>query len=208
MPRRFLQTFLHTLSTSLRTLLLLILALLAGPRLAGAELVWAVTDDNKLVVFDAFEPAIILMEVPITGLVPDEELKAIDFRPRDGQLYGYGDSRRLWKIHPLTGVATPITTTPMALAPPNGDDFGFDFDPVADEIRIIGSNVNFRVNPQNGNVIDADPGTPGVQGHLIPLPIGEYVAAAYTSNYPGATATTLYVINASTDSLGRMGGVG
>jgi hypothetical protein len=197
MPQRFLQT-----------ILLFILALLAGPRLAGAELVWAVTDENELVVFDAFEPGVILMEVPITGLRPDESIKAIDFRPRDHQLYGYGDSRRIYRIHPLTGEAETISAAPMALAPSSSQEFGFDFDPVVDEIRFIGSNLNFRVNPVNGEVIDANPGTPGVQGHLIPLPIGNYVAAAYTDNYKGATGTTLYVIAANTDRLGRLGGVG
>ncbi len=79
---------------------------------------------------------------------------------------------------------------------------------MADEIRFIGSNLNFRVDPNTGDVIDANPSTPGVQGHLIPLPIGNYVAAAYTENHPGATTTTLYVINTATDHLGRVGGRG
>jgi hypothetical protein len=200
MPRRFLRI--------LRTFLLLIVALLVWPRLANAELVWAITDDHSLVVFDAFEPDVILLEVPITGLRPEEELRAIDFRPRDGQLYGYGNLRHIYRIHPLTGVATPIGVNPMAIAPGLSQEFGFDFDPVADEIRFIGSNLNFRVDPDTGDVIDADPATPGVQGHLIPLPIGNYIAAAYTDNYPGATTTTLFVINGSTDRLGRLGGVG
>src|SRR5262245_37249508 len=150
MPRRF------------HIFMLLILALLAWPRLAGAELVWAITDDDKLVVFNAFEPGIILMEMPITGLSTGEELRAIDFRPRDGQLYGYGNSKRIYRIHPLTGVATAVTQNPMAIAPGPAQEFGFDFDPVADEIRFIGSNLNFRVDPTTGDVIDADPATPGV----------------------------------------------
>ena len=175
MLRRFLQI--------LRTFLLLIVALLIWPRLADAELVWAITDDDELVVFDAFEPGVTLLEMPITGLQPGETLRAIDFRPRTGQLYGYGDTRRIYQINALTGEATPVTTTPMVLAPSASQEFGFDFDPVADEIRFIGSNLNFRVNPATGNVIDADPGTPGVQGHIIPLPIGNYVAAAYTNSY-------------------------
>jgi hypothetical protein len=206
MPRRFLR-FLRVLRIP-RTFVLLILALLVWPRLADAELVWAITDDHTLVVFDAFEPGVILMEMPITGLRPEEELRAIDFRPRDGQLYGYGNLRHIYRIHPLTGVATPIGANPLAIAPGLSQEFGFDFDPVADEIRFIGSNLNFRVDPDTGDVIDADPATPGVQGHLIPLPIGNYVAAAYTDNYPGATTTTLFVINASTDRLARLGGVG
>jgi hypothetical protein len=45
------------------------------------------------------------------GLRPGEELVGIDFRPRDGRLYGVGSKDSgavLYRIDPETGVATAV----------------------------------------------------------------------------------------------------
>ena len=76
----------------------------------------------------------------------------------------------------------------------DGVDFGFDFNPLVDRIRILSNTgQNLRVNPNDGLLAATDttlnPGTPAVTG------------AAYTNNYPGTTATTLFDIDSNTDML-------
>ena len=75
-----------------------------------------------------------------------------------------------------------------------GNSFGFDFNPTVDRIRIVSDmGQNLRANPITGAIaaIDADlnPGTPAVS------------AAAYASNFAGATTTTLYDIDHAADKL-------
>jgi hypothetical protein len=193
----------------MRTVLWLFLMVFAAPRLAGAELVWALSLDNRMVVFAPETPGTIVREIQITGLQPGEILRAIDFRPADSQLYGFGNSQRIYRIHMWTGAATPIGTGVLAIAVDDDDDLGFDFNPVTDEIRIITSaSKNFRVSPTTGQVIDGLPGFLGIQGDSDLAPASEYVAAAHSNNFPGAAATTLVAISSSTDRFVRIGGIG
>ena len=131
----------------IRTCLWLLLILFAAPRLAGAELVWALSQDNRMVVFAPETPGTILREIQITGLQPGETLRAIDFRPLDSQLYGFSTSHRLYRIHMWTGVATAIGLNVRDVEIDNDEGLGFDFNPVTDEIRILNGTLNFRVNP-------------------------------------------------------------
>ena len=193
----------------MRTCLWLILMIFAAPRLAGAELVWALSLDNRLVVFAPETPGTILREIQITGLEPGETMRAIDFRPLDSQLYGYGNSHRIYRIHMLTGAATAIGASVLEVQVHDDDELGFDFNPVTDEIRIVSSaSQNFRVSPSTGQVIDGNSALIGIQGDSDLAPASEYVAAAYSNNFPGAAATTLVAITSSTDRFVRIGGIG
>jgi hypothetical protein len=113
-------------------------------------------------------------------------------RPLNGQLYALGSTNRLYTINTSSGAATAVGTTPLALT---GSNFGFDFNPTVDRIRIVSeTGVNLRVNPADGvAVVDGalNPGTPAVTG------------AAYTNNFAGATSTVLYDIDSTTDQLFR-----
>src|SRR5581483_9516239 len=102
-----------------------------------------------------------------------QSLAAIDFRTETGGLYGMvfnaaTKTGQIYTIDPTTAAATavgnPFSTT---LA---GTAFGMDFDPVADQIRIVdNANENLRVNPDTGALISAD----------TALTSGEIVALAY-----------------------------
>ena len=116
----------------------------------------------------------------ITGM--DSVVKGLDFRPATGQLYALSASSKLYLIDRRTAVATLVAPLTVPIV---GNRFGFDFDPVADRIRIFGLNQNLNVNPNDGTVLVETPLNPGAQ---VP------VDAAYTNSYKGATSTTLYVL--------------
>jgi hypothetical protein len=119
-----------------------------------------------------------------------EWLVGIAVRPATGVLYGLSSESLLYRIDP-DGTPTLVSATPFGpqlLA----DGYGLAFDPVRDQIRVIEpSGLNYRLNPDTGQIIDSDPITPGVQldGDLS----GPFVKEiAYSNAVPGAASTTLF----------------
>ena len=177
---------------------------------------YALTNMNKLLRISAAEAGRILSTTTITGLQAGENILGIDYRPANGQLYGLGSSSRLYTINPTTGAATQVGTGTFAV-PLAGTEFGFDFNPAADRIRVVSNTgQNLRLIPDTGAVVDFDPGTPGVQPDtslafvLNDLNTGatpNIVGAAYTNNVAGAATTTLFNIDAARGELVRQGGV-
>jgi hypothetical protein len=159
-----------------------------------AVTVFGVNTSNQLVRFDSATPGTVNATLPITGLQAGEAILGIDFRPANGGLYGLGSTSRLYVINQATGVATQVGTASAFTL--NGTDFGFDFNPVVDRIRVVSNTgQNLRLNPDTGGLAATDtplnPGTPNVN------------AAAYTNNFAGTTTTTLFVIDTTLDSLFR-----
>lgn len=150
------------------------------------------TTANQLVTFNTSRPNNIQATVAITGLQAGENLLGIDFRPATGRLFGIGSTSRLYTINVNTGVATQVGTAGAFTL--TGTDFGFDFNPTVDRIRIVSNTgQNLRLNPNDGTLAATDaplnPGTPAV------------TAVAYTNSFAGATSTTLYDIDSTSDSL-------
>ncbi len=165
-----------------------------------APVIWALTVANHLVSFRADAPSTMISDIAVTGLQASENLVGITLRPTTGELFGVGSTSRIYKIAP-SGAATAVGTMPFAptLA---GANFGVDFNPVVDRIRLVSDQEqNLRLNQLTGAVAATDPNI---------NPAGEVVAVAYTNDqlYPtAATKTTLYVIDSASDKLGRQGGV-
>ncbi len=170
-------------------------------------MVYAVTDTNKLVGFNASAPGVVVGWVPLTGLAPDEAMLAIDFRPATGQLYGISSADRIHVIDIATGAVTPIGA-PLTPAP-GGGPVGFDFNPTVDRIRVVtASRQNLRVHPDTGAVAGIDVGvwySPLDAGAGIPPRL---VGSAYTGNFLGSTRTTLFGIDSGRDMLVRQGSDG
>jgi hypothetical protein len=160
-----------------------------------AVTLYGVTPTNALISFNSATPGTLLTTVGISGLQVGESVLGIDARPATGQIYALGSSGRIYTIDPVSGQALQIGV-PIAL---NGTEFGVDFNPTVDRLRIISNaEQNLRVHPDTGAVAGTD----------TPLtPAGEVTGAAYTNNFAGATQTTLFDIDASTDQLVRQGGV-
>ena len=181
---------------------LLTLTLVFGPSLAQAEPIVGLTTSNEIFFFDSANPNSIGPLVPVTGLLPGTSLVGIDFRPAvPGQLTGVGQtgtSGAVYRIDPSTGVATQVNTIPVLM----GTEFGVDFNPVPDALRIVSdAEQNLRITLGGAGVVNTDgvlnPGDPNVVG------------AAYANNVPGGVGgqTTLYEIDSVLDTLFTQGGV-
>lgn len=158
----------------------------------GPDTLFGVTTGNRLSCFSSHAPGNVLALRQITGLQSGENVLAIDFRPATGELYGLGSSSRLYRIDTETGVATSVSAGPFAPVL-SGTDFGFDFNPTVDRIRIVSdAEQNLRLNPDTGLVAATDTNL---------APAGNVVAAAYVNNFAGATSTTLFDIDSGTDLL-------
>ena len=82
----------------------------AGAVHLSAE-VYALTGTNRLVSFSAASPGEIERNVEVSGMQAGETLVGIDFRPRDGKLWGVGhvgSVGRMYTIDPATGGATLV----------------------------------------------------------------------------------------------------
>ena len=152
---------------------------------------YAVDGSNNLQIFNPNNP--MPVSKSMSGLQSGENILGIDFRPANGQLYALGSSSRIYTINLGTGAATAVGSSPFAtlLA---GTDFGFDFNPTVDKIRVVSNTgQNLRLDPVTGGITAVD----GILNPGSPM-IG---AAAYTNNMAGATSTTLFVIDHNTDKL-------
>jgi hypothetical protein len=188
-------------------------ALAATAGMAQAQSVYGLTSvlgASGLVRIDAQSPALVSIPVVITGLQAGETVLGIDFRPANNRLYGLGSTGRIYSIDVHTGMATQSGTGTFVI-PLNGDNFGFDFNPTVDRIRITSdAGQNLRAHPDTGVIVDGDTNTGGIQpdGNLAYAVADvnanqtpNIVASAYTNSNPGATATTLYNIDSDLDVL-------
>ena len=163
----------------------------AGMTNVHAAKIFGVTTTNQLVSFNTQTPGTITTIGSITGLQAGENILGIDARPATGEIYALGSTSRLYKINKTTGAATAVGGQFSTLL--SGTNFGFDFNPTVDRIRVVSdTRQNLRLNPNDGTVtVDAmiNPGTPNV------------TAAAYFNNFAGATSTLLYVIDTTAGIL-------
>lgn len=168
------------------------------------EVLVAVTDSHQLLRFNGGQPQKILARVALTGLEPGEKLVGIDYRVSRGVLFGLTRAGRLVTIHAQTGAVTTVGPGKMPVAL-EGDEVGFDFNPVVDRIRVITSEgLNLRLHPETGAVVDADPQREGLQtdGRLAFSPTDggagtpvNVMAAAYTYNRTNDKITTNFAID-------------
>lgn len=157
-----------------------------------AEPIIAINNSNILIRFDSALPGTVTTSA-VTGLMAGDQLFGIDYRPANGVLYGLAlnasGTSRLYTLNPMTGAATLASTlsTGVSGVP------GIDFNPTVDRLRVVTENEqNLRVNVDTGAVtvdLPLNPGNPMITG------------AAYSNNFAGATSTTLYVIDAASDTL-------
>ena len=161
-----------------------------------AETAFALNGRNMLIRIDTNTPGFTDDSKLIRGLQPGESILGIDFRPANGMLYGLGSQSRLYLIDTATGIATAVGGAPFTTAL-EGTEFGFDFNPVVDRIRVVSNTgQNLRLHPDTGAVAAVD-------GRLNSETMAEFkiVGAAYTNSVAGATTTVLYGIDAEQRSL-------
>ena len=157
------------------------------PVIKPDQVFFAISASNVLLKYNANASQTVIAQYPVTGLQPSENLLGIDFRPATGQLYGLGNSNRLYVINPQTGVARAVGAGPFSPVI-LGTITGFDFNPTVDRIRVVTNvGMNFRLNPETGTVAASD-------GNINPA--ANIIGVAYTNSFAGASATTLFDIDA------------
>ena len=174
-----------------------------APAASAAEAFYGITLNNQLVTFQSDSPQAIRSSVRLAGLGAKESIVALDVRPNGGgQLYGLSSTSRIFVIHPGSGQARPVGSafTPAL----TGKSFGFDFNPVADRLRITSDiGQNLRVNPDTGRGEGDDgkltyrAGDPGAGTQP------EIVGAAYTNTSAPPGGTQLFGIDARRNALVR-----
>ena len=156
----------------------------------------ALSDDNTLVSFDPSNPAE-TESVSVTGV--DGILLGIDTRPADGQIYGITTANNIYTIDADSGAATYLSTldTPFE----GGTISGFDFNPVADRLRLVGDNdQDFRINVDTGEVT-VDGTLAFADGDINQGVNPNVTAAAYTNAFDGTESTQLYDIDTLLNDL-------
>jgi hypothetical protein len=162
---------------------------------------FGITGDGKLMAtFTTDNPRVLDWVRTVTGLSGDTSLIGIDFRVQDRTMYGVGNHGGIYTI------TTPPVTTDVVVKKVSqlsvalyGTNFGVDFNPAADRLRVISDNgQNLRHNLADGTTVeDTVLTTPPISG-----PARGVTAAAYTNNDLNAdTATTLFDINTTTDQV-------
>lgn len=134
--------------------------------------------------------------VSITGLQALDSLQDIDkFFSGDGRLFGIGSSSTLYTIDPNTGVAT--VNVPNAAV---GSPTAIDFNPMADRLRILSGDANYRLTPNTG-VVTSDGTVAFVAGDPNAGVDPTLVAAAYINNVDAPPSTALYSIDTGLNAL-------
>jgi hypothetical protein len=150
---------------------------------------------NNLLIFNPMNPTVTTKT--ITGLQAGETILGIDTRPLNGQLFVLGSTSRLYLVGVNATTAWTVTqvgaTGSFTLS---GTDFGFDFNPTVDRIRVTSNTgQNLRLNP---TVMPTESALAATDMPLTFAPSAgtpNVSASAYTNNFAGATTTVLYDID-------------
>ncbi len=188
---------------------LVVLGLLSAATLLSAACkkmerpAYALTSNGRILGFDTARADKIKTEVRVSGLGSDESLVQLDYRPANGLYYGLSNQRRLYTLNPQTGVARLISAS--AFTDAVLDNPVIDFNPRADLLRVIATEQNLRVNPGDGTLAGTDVAVFYDSDDVNDDRPPRLVALAYDRNVAGSSATTLFALDAATNSLVRVG---
>lgn len=171
---------------------------------ARAEIIYAIAElsGQSLVRWDSSSPSDLESAYAVSGLLSNETIKGIDFRPSTGVLYALGSFNRLYTLDLATGAATEVPPPGPFTPSLNGFNFGFDFNPVIDRIRVVSEvNKNYVLNPNDGSATQvtdlfyaADDPNFGVDPNVVD--------SAYTNGtIPAPPSTQLFGIDTGLDIL-------
>jgi hypothetical protein len=152
-------------------------------------------DGKSIVTIDPATRKVASM-VAIKGAGP---ILGIDVRPADGMLYGISSDGTIVTIDVKTGQASMKSK----LSEPwkAGVTTTFDFNPVADRLRLMSSEgVSLRVNVDDGKAT-VDGSHKFKEGDANAGKTPKVIAGAYSNSFKGTTTTALYNIDATTGML-------
>ncbi len=171
----------------------MMLILAAGER-AQAQTAYALHNGgDALVRFDLATPGLVTTIGNFSGAAIS--LRGLDYRPADGQLYGYSAfPNQLVTIDPNTA-ATTFVSTPTTVPNPFAGA-GVDFNPVADRLRLVNAvDQNLRINVDSGaTTVDSALAYAAADPNFGVNPVFTEVAYINNDNDP-VTGTQLYYID-------------
>jgi hypothetical protein len=193
----------------------------AQAQVAAPSPAYGATAGGKILTFSLQNPLSVSSR-SVSGLAAGDRIVGIDERPVNGALYavtkGSGGAGRVYTINPASGQATlafalvapgrSAATQPATPIVLNGSEFGVDFNPAADALRIVsnaGQNLRALPSDRVAAMVQRFAGDTFTDGALSyapitasPRPVEPGVnAAAYTNNDTNpATATALFDIDA------------
>lgn len=157
----------------------------------------ALGDDNTLAFFNSGTPDK-LEQRRVRGVYGT--LLGIDYRPATGVLYGLDSRDIIYTIDPERARATEVRRLNVRFS--GGSRSGFDFNPMADRLRLTNSNdQSLRLNVDTNDAVLVD-GT--LKYAADDANVGKnpsIVASAYTNAFGMAPATELYGIDSALDVL-------
>jgi hypothetical protein len=180
---------------SFRTLFAATTALLLTSAAANAAQVAALIGGDTIAMVDTAQKKA-TGTVKVSGI--NGMLVGIDVRPADGMLYGLVDDGTVVTIAP-DGKATMKSKLDTMLT--KGATATVDFNPVADRLRVMGSDgMNLRANVDDGKVTkDGDHKYAEADMHKGEKP--NVIAGAYTNSVKGTKETALFNIDGTIGAL-------
>jgi hypothetical protein len=182
----------HTLNPPMKLLPILLASAALSPLASQAALIYGLTSTNGLIRFDSATPG----TVTTVGTISQAGIVDIDFYPVNGALYGSTSTGSLYRIDTTTGSATLAVTPTTTLSGVTE----IDFNPAADRLRVFAGNNNFRLTPDVFNNAGLTAGVVTADGTFSNAAVN-LVGSAYTNNFDGTAATSLYSIDSVSNSL-------
>ena len=179
------------------------LGLAACPKTTGKYTVYGLSSTGDLVAFDTKTPANVTNTVTVSGLPSGQSLVHIKFRPADGLLYGVTSANEVCQVDPASGIATLISST--VFDPSVLPDVIMAVDPVADQLRVIAVETNLRVSPIDGGLLATAAPVAFATGDAGFGMTPQLAGIAYDPDAAGASGTTLYGLDTTTQSLVQIG---
>lgn len=173
----------------------------AMPELKGNEVLWLLNQANQLIKVNPSAPDKILEQKALTGLAQGETLQGIDYRVAYGVLFALSDKGQLYTINTGTGALTAVGA-PLPAGTLQQGQFGFDFNPAADRIRVVNDKgQNLRLHPVTAELASTDPTLQYAPGDSHHGKTPAVTAAAYTYNQQDSKITTNYAIDIAAGNL-------
>ena len=193
--------------------LLVGISLSASQEIFGQQVIFALTNSNQLVRFNSTTPGTVVTVGAVTGLTAGDTIAGIDFRPANSVLYGLGvnlatGTARVYSINTGSAAATLVaslaadpadTTPPFPFTTVSGTQFGVDFNPTVDRLRVTSNTgQNLRVNVDTGLVqVDLPLAYQSGDPNFGDSPV--VTAVAYSNNLPSATTSVLRGVDIGQD---------
>lgn len=176
----------------IRTLLLAATATLALGAGVNAQTAAVLTGNGDLVHVD-LKALKAVKTVTVSGI--PGKITGIDVRPADGMLYALVEDGSVFTVDPATGKAMMKAKLETMLG--KGIEGVVDFNPVADRMRIIGTDgTSLRANVDDGKVA-VDGKIKFKEGDPNAAKMAKVVAGAYSNSVKGTKETNLYDIDTS-----------